>query len=212
MLKAIEGIIAAGDSADRIMAFLREIYENPLSSFVPDPNLYFEPDSEAAHIREYRYVDAKSLLAPIRKNIIDALCATLTDFKCNDIALGNNAVLQLFASSIDNDSSIRSPVMIVEPTPFLIKSIRGDNPFRFRQIVFVLKDRLLAEFYSQIFQKTESFRFLCLDDFEDTLKESDCIPTDVLFYGTHFGQQNEKTQLSVRNSEQHHGQTFIVLL
>ena len=45
-----------------------------------------------------------------------------------------------------------------------------------------------------IFQKTESFRFLCLDNFEDALKVSDNIPTDVLFYGTHFCQQNEKTQ------------------
>ena len=96
VLKAIEGIKATGDSADCIVEFLREIYGNPLSAFVPAPAPFLELDSEAAHMREYRYVDAKSLLAPIRKNIIDALCATLTDFKCNDVALENNAVLQLF--------------------------------------------------------------------------------------------------------------------
>lgn len=192
VVTAVRSLLKTGDSPETIVEYLKTIYDSPASSFIPASDLSSDPKSDSDIIRKKAYALAKSLLMPITVKILDALCMTLTDFTYNDILLENNAVWNLFASTVNNSKAIEQPLMIIEPTPFLLKWIRAHNPFRDRNIVFVLENRTLVEIYSKIFERN-GFRFVVSEDLEDYVTSESNIPTDVLLFGTHIKDPMRKT-------------------
>ncbi len=191
VVKAIRSLLEIGESQDQIMEFLHTVYNNPSTSFVPSKNSDLENDSALNYQRKMAYANAKRLLMPIANKILDAICVALTDFEYNDILLENNAVLHLFASALEKDKT-NQPVMIVEPTSFLIKRLYGNNPLRNRTIIFVLGNQVLVDIYSKFFEN-KSFQFVFSEDLDSKLSTPSNIPTDILVFGTHIKEPEIKT-------------------
>lgn len=184
--KAIQSLTAIGESSDDILLFLEKLWNDSASLFIPDSdNSLVNPDSEFEHIRKNIYSDAKKLLMPIKNNMLDAICATITDMNDNDIPLENIPVLQLFSSSVKNQISITEPILIIEPSPFFLKKLRGNNPFRRRKVIFVLQNNLLVEIYTKLF-KASDFSFIQANNLSTAIVSVESYPTNVLLFGTHI--------------------------
>ena len=192
--KAIQSLTSIGESSDNILLFLDNLWNDSTYSFIPNSeNPLAYSDSEFEHIRKSIYSDAKKLLMPIKNNMLDAICATITDMNENDIPLENIPVLQLFSNTVKNQISIIEPILIIEPSPFFIKKLRGNNPFRRRKVIFVLQDNILVEIYTKLF-KVSDFSFIQANNLSTVIASVDLYPTNVLLFGTHIRDTSLKTE------------------
>lgn len=191
--KAIHSLIAIGESANNILLFLSKLWDDSASLFVPESgNTNEDSETAFAHVRRGKYADAKRQIMPIKNNIIDAICATVTDMEYNDVPLENAAVLQLFAPSVKNSIAVKEPIIIIEPSPYFIKKLKGYNPFRHRQIIYVIKNNLLATIYAKVLNDS-FFSIVKMNDFADSLTSVYSYPTNVLIFGTHLKDIELKT-------------------
>lgn len=191
--KAIQTLTSIGESSSSILHFLDRLWDDSSSSFIPTSEITNEgSETDFDHIRKEKYADAKKLLMPIKNNILDAICAVMTDMNNNDIPLENIPVLQLFSCSVENNISITEPILIIEPSPFFIKKLRGNNPFRRRKVIYVLHNDLLVRLYTKVF-KSSNYFFIHSSELSNSLISVDSYPTNVLIFGTHINNIELKT-------------------
>lgn len=192
--KAIQTLLSIGESQNNILLFLSKLWDNTYSLFVPESTLPEKDfDKSIDHIRSNVYSDAKRLLMPIKNNMLDAICATMTDMNENDIPLENISVKQLFSNSVKNNISITEPILIIEPSPYFLKSLKRNNPFRHRKITIVLQDELLIDLYNKIYNSSY-YSFIHIDDLASSISSVDSFPTNVLLFGTHINDTGKKIE------------------
>ena len=191
--KAIQSLLSIGENRENIVIFLRELLNNPKSVSIPTSVSPVVHNLEFDRERKIAYSDAKQMLMPIKNNFLDTLCFVFTDWEYNDILLENNAVIELFSSVVGETSNTDGPIMIIEPTPFLVKRLYSNNPFSGSKILFVSDDSDLVSLYSKFFTSS-LFRFISFEEFHETLSVSSTIPSSTLVFGTHFRNQHKKKE------------------
>ena len=191
--KAISDLFNLGETQEEILDQLISLLKNPAAPLfsIGASAKDLDPDLKLQRMAEYTSI--KQRLMPIRENIFDALCATFVDLNSNDVSLENTAVFNSFIKTIDNSSVISSPIVIIEPTPCLIKKLRRNNPVKDRQMVFVMANEKLAALYQSLFSRSK-FSFITKSACLQQLNSGILVPSDVLLFNNHVTDLTTKTE------------------
>lgn len=188
VLKAVKSLLDLGESSEEITHYLQFLVSNPIGSFTPKR----KTNNFAAEMnRAIAYQEARKPLMPLNSNILEALCALEA---IEDVTLENSAVLSLFASKIENNIAIAAPLYVIDPSIHFIRRLRKDNPFNRRTLCFFLREEVHVRILNDLLKNT-LFHFYNLADLDTVLSSGTAFPTDTLFFGSHFKDADEKSEI-----------------
>ena len=195
-IDAIEYLKRIGESRETILKFLKSYSNNPSKFRIEKlknlSNYSFDEKLDIANA----FSNSCNALDTTYHSIIGALCYCEHSYNY-DFVLENIAILQRFCFSVENTFSIKQPILIINPSMWFLKKWIERNPLSKRKTYFCFSNNDYKEIIENKLSNNNIF-FISFVDLEQTLSDSQNIPTNVLFFGNHF--TNEKTKEDVFNT------------
>lgn len=190
-IEAINDLKDINESAEEILKFLHYRLKRKtidIAEFKNKPNIDFDK------LMEYRIAYSKiSSFGRSKKEMLDLLSIAYNKSTTDEI-IESEFVIQFLLNKTINNESIINPLLIINPNNWLIRKWILNNPVLNRRIIFALKDKKLASFYSDLIND-KKYIFTNFNNLEVLLNDVDNRPTDILFYSAFNLDISDKTCL-----------------